>query len=151
MAAAVAAGSAAAVGRELWGLLAAGLCLVAGLALTILGLAYPDTSGRGERAAAPWRAYRDALKRAARDATLPLDLDAALPDAVAFGAASALDRRLKVASKAGYAPAWFVRHPSMGTDAGFFPIWVAFHASAAPSSTSGGGAASGGGGAGGRF
>ena len=72
-------------------------------------------------------------------------------DAVALGVNAALDRRLKAASKAGYAPAWFIRRPGMGADAGFYPIWVAFHASASPSTSGGGGAAAGGGGAGGGF
>jgi hypothetical protein len=36
----------------------------------------------------------------------PLDLDATMPYAVALGAARALDKRLKAASREGYAPAW---------------------------------------------
>jgi uncharacterized protein (TIGR04222 family) len=148
IAATVVAAGAASIGREVWGLLATGLFLAIGVTLPILGFAYRATSEQGERAAAPWRAYRAGLKRAARDPHLALDLDAALPDAVALGVNAALDRRLKAASKAGYAPAWFIRRPA---DAGFYPIWVAFHASASPSASGGGGAAAGGGGAGGGF
>jgi len=75
-----------------------------------------------------------------------------LPDAVAFGVVAALDRRWKAASQAGYAPAWFARQADEGTNAGFYPIWVVFHASVSPSNSGGGsGAAAGGGGAGGGF
>ncbi|MFN8536418.1 MAG: DUF2207 domain-containing protein [Thermomicrobiales bacterium] len=152
IAASVVAAGAGLVGEQLWALLAAGIFLASGLALTLLGYAYPATSAQGERAAAPWRAYRTGLKRAARDVGIPLDLDAVLPDAVAFGVVAALDRRLKAASQAGYAPAWFARQADEGTNAGFYPIWVVFHASVSPSNSGGGsGAAAGGGGAGGGF
>jgi hypothetical protein len=150
--AAVVAAGAALIGQQLWGLLAAGIFLAAGVTLAVLGYAYSDTSEQGERAAAPWRAYRAGLKRAARDESAALNLDAVLADAVALGVASAFDRRLKSASKAGYAPAWFARRPGAGADVGFYPVWVAFHASASPSTSGGGGgAAAGGGGAGGGF
>lgn len=150
---AAAAGSAAlaAIGQEPWGLLAAGLLAASGLLLVILGYAYPATTDEGERVAAPWRAYRAGLSRAARHGTDPLDLETALPDAVALGTVTALNRRLKEASAAGYAPSWFVQVRAQGRAAGFYPVWVAFHGSVAPSSSSGGGASSGGGGAGGGF
>lgn len=143
---------AAGVGAEPWGLLAAGIFLALGVVLLVLGFSYPDTSDQGERAAAPWRAYRAGLKRAAREPNASLDLDAALPDAVALGVTAALDRRLKAASRVGYAPPWFIRHPASGGVNGFYPVWVAFHGSVAPSTGGGGGGASaGGGGAGGAF
>ena len=122
------------------------------MTLSILGFVYPDTSERGERIAAPWRAYRAGLKRAARQADPALDLDAALPDAVAFGMAASLNRHLKAASGAGYVPSWFARRAA-GGPGGFYPVWVIFHGSVGSSAGggSGGGAAAGGGGAGGSF
>jgi len=79
-----------------------------------------------------------------------------MPYAVALGIATALNGRLKAASKVGYAPAWLGRTPGETTwDGGFYPYWMAFYAAAAPSSSgatsAGTGAAAGGGGAGGAF
>lgn len=152
LAAATLSAIAAGIGQEGWGLLAAGLFLALGVTLSILGFVYPDTSERGERIAAPWRAYRAGLKRAARQADPALDLDAALPDAVAFGMAASLNRHLKAASGAGYVPSWFARRAA-GGPGGFYPVWVVFHGSVGSSAGggSGGGAAAGGGGAGGSF
>lgn len=150
--AAAVAGVIAGVGQEPWGVLAVVLLGVSGFVLLMLGYAYPATTEAGERVAADWRAYQAGLKQLGRDPSRPLDLDAVLPDAVALGIIAALDRRLKEASKSGYAPAWFVRQMTADSSVAFYPVWIAFHGSASPSSSSGGGgASSGGGGAGGGF
>ena len=146
-----------AVGQEGWGAFGATVLAVMGLVAFWAGHAIPDTTAAGERAAAPWRAYQAGLKAAQRRHELAVDLDEAMPYAVALGSATALDGRLKAASRGGYAPAWLGRTLGEHTwEGGFYPYWVAFYAAAAPSSnggaTSGGaGAAAGGGGAGGGF
>jgi uncharacterized membrane protein YgcG len=155
---AAAAGAAAAiialVGSNWWGGLATAVLLSA--AAVSFGVAYdfPDTSAAGEQVAAPWRSYLAGIKAAGRDASVYLDLDAALPYALAMEAAGALDRRVKEASAHGFAPAWFARRAGAPaqTAGGFYPYWIAFAASSASSgATSGAGAATGGAGAGGGF
>ena len=149
----VAAAVIAGIGQELWGLPAVGLFLASGLALMIVAYSLPETTAQGERAAAPWHAYRAGLEQAGRDQDRPLDLDAALPDATAFGTVAKLHKRLKAASNAGYAPAWFARTGTSDSSFAFYPIWIALHNSASSSSSSSGSssAATGGGGAGGSF
>jgi uncharacterized membrane protein YgcG len=141
----------ASIGQEPWGLIAVGLLLVSGIVLLAVGYALPETTAPGERAATPWHAYRTGLEQAARDPSCPLDLDAILPDAAALGIIAKLDKRLKEASNAGYAPAWFARSGAPNTYASFYPIWVAIHSSTTSSFSGGTGAATGGGGAGGSF
>jgi hypothetical protein len=86
-----------------------------------------------------------------------VDLDEAMPYAVAMGAQGALKKHLERASGEGYAPAWLGRTGDTWgrDDGGFYPYWVAFHSSVAPSGGGGGGtssgASAGGGGAGGSF
>ena len=142
----------AAIGREFWGLPAAGFFLASSIALFSFAYALPETTAAGERAAAPWHAYRAGLEQAGRDQQRPLDLDTALPDAAALGVTSKLDKRLKDASNNGYAPAWFVRNDSSDGGAAFYPIWLVLHnSSTSSSSSSSSTAATGGGGAGGSF
>lgn len=141
------------IGKQPWGLVGITLLgTVGGIALT-LGWVYPQTTAAGEAAASAWRAYRAGLREAAKERATALDLDAVLPDVVAFGLTSALDKRLKEASAVGYAPSWFVRQAGQGTSvATFYPYWVIFHSTASPSaSSSGGSVSSGGAGAGGSF
>lgn len=151
----------AVVAGEGWALLGTMLFLVVGLGAFIRGARIPDTTAAGEAAALPWRAYRASLR-----AGLPLhatddQLDAALPYAVAMGAAPAINSRHVSAAGRGYSPSWFrARDDEGGNVAHFYPYWVIFHASMyPPTSASGamsagtftGGAATGGGGAGGNF
>jgi uncharacterized membrane protein YgcG len=140
------------VGQQFWGFLATGLFLVSGIALLSVGYSLPETTAQGERAAAPWHAYRAGLEQAARDPNHSLDLDAILPDATALGLIGKFDKRLKEASNAGYAPAWFVRTGTADANVAFYPIWIAFHSTTSSTGSSGGStAATGGGGAGGSF
>ncbi len=146
-----------AIGKQPWGVLGATLIFVAAMTGFILMMLYPDTSSLGADLAAKWRSYVAGIKRAKSDRTLDvnLDLDEAMPYAVAAGVVSSLNHRLKQAAEQGYAPAWLgpaAYRSATGADA--FYCWTAFHAAVAPSSsggTSGGGAAAGGGGAGGSF
>lgn len=141
-----------AIGKEPWGLLAAGIFLVSGVVLLSIGYSLPETTAQGERTAAPWHAYRAGLAQAGRDTNHPLGLDAALPDATALGVIAKLDKRLKEASNAGYAPAWFVRPDTSSPHVGFYPVWIALHSTASSSSSStSSGASTGGGTAGGSF
>lgn len=113
--------------------------------------AYPRLSAVGLAAAAPWKAYRDGLKAAAKDDERPLDLDAVLPDAIAMELGARLKKRLDAATTEGAGLRAFA-----GTDAamvgGVVP-WAAFSgsfssSSGASSTVSGGGAGGGGGAAG---
>lgn len=143
-----------ALGQQPWGFLAIGLFATVGLIVVILAAYLPATTASGEESAAPWHGYKAGIRAADRDRERAIDLDALLPDAVAFGASSVLDRRLKEASREGYAPSWFVRQPGTSDGmVGFYPYWVVLHAGISPSSTSssGGGASTGGAGAGGSF
>jgi uncharacterized membrane protein YgcG len=140
--------------------LAVGL-LVAILSVVAFALAasMPETSALGELAAAPWRAYRAGLLHAWRHPDVAIDLDEALPYAVALGATHGLNKRLQEASKQGYSPAWFLRPAPVddGVYPGFYPYWVTWHASFFPAGSSGaesgvaGGASAGSGSAGGSF
>lgn len=143
----------AAIGMQPWGFIGVTLFAIVAVVALCLGWAYPQTTVAGEEAAAPWRAYKAGLQSAAKGRGQALDLDAVLPDAVAFGLVSALDKRLKEASESGYAPSWFVRQSGQGTSmATFYPYWILFHSSTSPSaSSSGGSVSSGGAGAGGSF
>jgi hypothetical protein len=128
----------------------AALVVVAVLAFGFLA-AHPTLTATGQEAAAPWIAYRDGLRTAARDGRAPLDLDTALPDAVAMGIGDALGDRLEAATGAGVP----VRAFSAGTDGSAhlatFPWWIAFTGTTAggtsSSATVSGGGAGGGGGA----
>lgn len=117
---------------------------------------YPTLTPRGQEAALPWRAYREGLKRAAKDKSVDMDLNEVLVDAVALNLGSDMNDRLKAASEAGEALRVFTTPPGAGHDMVVFPWWIAFSssisttsgASAAGSTTSGGGAGGGGGAAG---
>ncbi len=130
------------------------LLVLASAAELVLVYNIAERTDTGEAAAAPWRGYRSGLRQAARDTASPLDLDRVMPYAVALGISRSLGRRLKVASAAGYAPAWL--GPTMrerAWEGGFYPYWIALHAGMSPSTPSSGGssASSGGAGAGGGF
>ncbi len=147
----------AAVGAQAWGVVGAMLLFVSGLSGLIAMSAYPNTTLSGAGLAADWQSYIAGIKQSKKDRTLDvaLDLDAAMPYAVAAGASSSLDRRLKEAAGQGYAPAWL--GPALyrnGNAANAFVCWTAFHSAVTPASSGssgGGGAAAGGGGAGGSF
>jgi uncharacterized membrane protein YgcG len=141
------------IGQQVWGLVGAGLLLLFGFCVVIIGAYFPQTTPKGEEVAGPWHAYKAGINAAASDKNQSLDLDATLPDAVAFGLVSVFNQRIKTASEQGYAPSWFIRSSSPGTNVvAFYPYWIFFHGSVSPSSSSsGGGASSGGAGAGGSF
>jgi uncharacterized protein (TIGR04222 family) len=130
----------------------AALVVVAVLAFGFLAV-HPTLTAEGQEAAAPWTAYRDGLERAAGDERAPLDLDTALPDAVAMGIGDALGDRLEAATGAGVPLRAFGAGADGGAHLATFPWWIAFTSSttAASSSTStvsGAGAGGGGGAAG---
>jgi len=135
------------------------LIVIPSVVAFVLAVAMPEISTLGEVAAVPWRAYRMGLLRAWRHPEIDIDLDEALPYAVALNATHGLNKRLQEASKHGYSPAWFLR-PAPGDDGfspGFYPYWVTLHSSFSPAGSSGagggvsGGASAGSGSAGGSF
>lgn len=149
--------------EEGWALIGLALFLGACVAAFLLAYAVHDTTVEGDIAAAPWRAYQASVT--ARDYLPNLDTD--LPYIVALDLVGKLTPRLKAASERGYSPSWFRSHEGVtGAEddgrlvpmVGFYPYWVAFHASAQPVSSgsasggyAGGGAAGGGGGSAGGY
>ncbi|WP_214402634.1 DUF2207 family protein [Pseudonocardia lacus] len=115
-------------------------------------LTYPALTPAGLEAAVPWTAYRDGLKKAAKDRDTRLDLDAVLPDAVALGLGDALGDRLKTASEEGVPLRAFASGRTDDANLAAFPWWIAFSSSTAGTSStstvSGAGAGGGGGAAG---
>ncbi|MCO5176279.1 MAG: DUF2207 domain-containing protein [Thermomicrobiales bacterium] len=114
----------------------------------------PNTTVEGDQVAAPWRGYKRYLGAAGKNPQVDLDLDTAVPYALALGSGQAFNKRLEKASEAGYLPVW-LGGPETGSayTAGFYPYWVAFNSSVAPSSSgaAGSGASAGSGAAGGSF
>jgi uncharacterized membrane protein YgcG len=104
----------------------------------------PDTTDAGEMAALPWRAYRANLKTQAKQRNssliMPEWLDHQMLLVIALGLGQTFNPLLKMASAAGYAPAW-LGWPSNDEGVDFFPYWAAFHASGASSSGGGDGGA----------
>ncbi len=119
---------------------------------------YSSLSRSGQEAALPWKAYRDGLKAAAKDETIRLDLNVVLADSVAMNLGSAMDDRLKEATKSGLTLSAFTSPGGasmMGANGAYFPWWIAFNSSvttasgsSSTSTVSGGGAGGGGGAAG---
>jgi hypothetical protein len=146
------------VGEQAWGFAAVGLLAAAAVGGVAAMISISNTTQSGEEAVAPWSSYIAGIKRAKSDETLNanLDLDEAMPYAVAAGTTSALDKRLKQASKDGYAPAWLGPTIHQNYDGySAYACWFAFHSAITPSSSgasgAGGAASAGGGGAGGSF
>jgi uncharacterized protein (TIGR04222 family) len=133
-----------------------GVVALVGAAVTafVFLFGYPGLTPAGLEAAAPWSAYREGLKRAAKDRHVQLDLDTALPDAVAMGLGDALGDRMKAAAEAGVPLRAFTASTAAGgAHLASFPWWIAFTSSttstsSASSTVSGGGAGGGGGAAG---
>lgn len=143
-----------AIGHQPWGIIGVGVLGIIGFVSLIYGGTMREATAAGEAEAAPWRGYKAGLEAAKRDTARTVDLDQAMPYAVAFGIAASLNKRLEAAGERGYTPVWLGRNmDSAAWNGNFYPYWVAFHTSTAPPSSSGsaGGAAAGGGGAGGGF
>jgi uncharacterized membrane protein YgcG len=158
-----------ALSLEGWAAIGLVIFLAAGVGAFIGGYAVHDTTVEGEIAAAPWRGYLASVS----DRAYEPNLDTDLPYIVGLGLLGKLAPRLKAASERGYSPSWFhVREGQaagyhagmgMGMGMGFYPYWIGFHSSMAPTSSggygggsaaggySGGGAAGGGGGSAGGF
>lgn len=134
---AVAALVVAIIGAMEGGALTVVLLALAGIMILRLGAAYPETTAEGEQAAALWRGYRAGLRDRAPDLTSELNLDDALPYAVAMEDTAVFDKRLAQASAAGYVPAWlgWTRGNAVA-DGEFYPYWIAFHSSVSSSSAS---------------
>jgi hypothetical protein len=115
--------------------LAAACVIAVGLAASYSGL-----SSEGQRAALPWRAYREGLQK-----TPVVDLNKSLADIVALNLGSKWSKRMKEVDTT-----TIRAFAHAGTDASAFPYWAGFNAtvsSASGSSTVSSGGAGGGGGA----
>lgn len=126
-----------------------------GVLATLLGLSAPVLTSEGAAEAAPWRAYRQWLARAARDLSVPLELERELSYAVAFGLGRDFGRRIAAEDEVGGLPEWLESALPTGKGEGAWLVW--WDGSFGGSGTSGtgwsgvsgdgGGAAAGGGGA----
>jgi uncharacterized protein (TIGR04222 family) len=145
----------AAIASSPWPFIAILLIGTAACVAVVVGSMIPSTTEAGDEIAAPWRGYRRYLKSAGRNPQADLDLDTAIPIAVSLGVGNALDKRLKAASASGYLPVWLGGSQSEGgwAGAGFYPYWIAFNSTVAPtaSSSTSTGASAGSGAAGGSF
>ncbi|MBX5446378.1 TPM domain-containing protein [Sphaerobacter sp.] len=127
------------------------------LGAMLLSARVPETTPLGQSMAVPWRGYKEGIVAAAYNRSAELDLDEALPYAVAFGVVDKLDKHIREASAAGWQPLWFnmTRRSSSSSGDDFYYYWQDFHRStrrsSSSSSSSSDSASSGGGGAGGRF
>ena len=74
------------------------------VAAAVMASRYPRLSRSGLEAARGWRAYRDGLRLAADMGSVPLDLDAVLPDALAMNLGLAMRPRLEEAEGADAPP-----------------------------------------------
>lgn len=127
----------AAIAESLFALVAVVALFITAIAAFGAAVSIPSTSSAGDEAAAPWRGYQRYLKSSRKNPQVDLDLDTAVPYAVALGASGDLDKRLKTASADGYLPAWLGGSQADGAwTAGFYPYWIAFNSSVAPTSTS---------------
>lgn len=143
-----------AIAESVWGFIAVALLLIVAVLALGAALSIPTTTSAGDAIAAPWRGYQRYLKSAGKNRQADIDLDTAIPYAVALGTGSALDKRLKTASAEGYLPAWLGGSQSDGVwTAGFYTYWIAFNSSVTPASstTVSTGASAGSGASGGSF
>lgn len=152
---------------EAWGFLGTMLLLVFGFAALIWAVRVPRTTAQGEAVAAPWRAYRVGLEQAAQQPETVVDVDVALPYALALGAEQFLSNFIRLGDR-GNAPAWLLpSYESLALGFGFAHYWYAFRQQMQPfpvqsssgghyggyhgGFSGGGGGFSGGGGAGSSF
>lgn len=138
-----------------WAIVAVALPAALGTVAIILAAMIPNTTPEGDEVAAPWRGYQRYLKSAGKNPQVDIDLDTAVPYALALSAGQSFSKRLERASAAGYLPAWMGGPAASGAYAnGFYPYWIAFNSSVAPSSSGAGGgsgASAGSGASGGSF
>ncbi|MCC7369027.1 MAG: DUF2207 domain-containing protein [Chloroflexi bacterium] len=135
------------------------LALVGSVALIALAVVafvmyamFPRLSQAGQEAALGWKAYRAGLKQAAKDETVSLDLDDALPDIVALNLGSDMKQRLEAATASGATLRAFASASGARDVAAMpagYPWWIAFVSSTPSSASSGAGSVVSGVGAGG--
>lgn len=143
-----------AISANAWAIAAVALLGAASVITFSAGIYIPSTTPESDQIAAPWRGYQRYLKSSGKNPQADIDLDIAVPYAVALGASNALNKRLKSASEEGFLPIWLGSTNSSATyTAGFYPYWMAFNSSVTPSSTasSSSGASAGSGASGGSF
>jgi uncharacterized membrane protein YgcG len=131
--------------------------LVVDIAAFWMAAVYPGLTRKGQEAALPWHAYRQGLKRAAKDRTVAFDLDRVFVDAVALNLGNDFDDRLKEAAEEGVTLRAFRDQSGQMaamSSGGAFPYWIAYSSvfasssgTAASAATVSGGGAGGGGGA----
>lgn len=125
----------AGIGQEIWGFGGVGLFLADAIALFISAYYVSETTALGEQMAATWRGYLAGLEAAARQTDADLDLDRAMPYALALGARRFLRQRLQLADTQGYIPVWLgKRDEAQQNYPGFYPYWRAFYHDMCPPS-----------------
>ncbi len=135
------------IGQEGWPFIGMTLMIIGGTVALTVGNSLPETTQAGESAGTPWREYQRGLRASRQANAAPLNLDIAVPFAVAMGAIAALRKPMQAAGKAGYTPIW-MGQSFAGTD--FYVYWIVIASTTGSTGTTSG-AAAGGGGAGGSF
>jgi uncharacterized protein (TIGR04222 family) len=112
---------------EAWGFLGSAILLGFGVAALVWAVQVPRTTPLGESIAAEWRAYRTGLEDAANQPEVAVDLDIAIPYALAMGAERFLFHRMVLAGGRGKTPAWLLApHQDHSPESGFAHYWSAF-------------------------
>jgi uncharacterized protein (TIGR04222 family) len=118
-------------GEDAWGLIGLGALIGVAVGCVVLALWGPETTPKGEAAAAQWRGYLRGLEEAARNPDEHVDLDEALPYAVALGARRFLAKRFASARDHGDAPS-YLGLDRIGKTASAVPLWRSIDRSLRP-------------------
>jgi uncharacterized protein (TIGR04222 family) len=117
--------------EDAWGLIGLGALIGVAVGCILLALWGPETTQRGEAAASQWRGYLRGLEEAARNPDEHVDLDEALPYAVALGARRFLANRFARARDHGEAPS-YLGLDRIGETASAIPLWRSIDRSLRP-------------------
>jgi uncharacterized membrane protein YgcG len=108
--------------EDVWGLIGLGALIGVAVGCVVLALWGPETTQKGEAAAAQWRGYLQGMEKVARSPDEHVDLDEALPYAVALGARRFLATRFASARDHGDAPS-YLGFDRIGETASAIPLW----------------------------
>jgi uncharacterized protein (TIGR04222 family) len=117
--------------EDAWGLIGLGALTGVAVGCILLALWGPETTQKGEAAASQWRGYLRGLEEAARNPDEHVDLDEALPYAVALGARRFLANRFARARDHGEAPS-YLGLDRIGETASAIPLWRSIDRSLRP-------------------
>jgi uncharacterized membrane protein YgcG len=117
--------------EDTWGLIGLGALVGVVVGCVALALFGPETTPKGEAAATQWRGYLRWLEETARNTAEHVDLDEALPYAVALGARRFLAKRFAWARRHGGAPS-YLGLDRIGDTTTAIPLWRSIDRSLRP-------------------